>query len=129
MWSDNSKDWKDTCIEEKEIKPIFRAIYIGGDFVIAQQPNGKYCRFSSVIDTFTHINMAAEDYIFNITGTVKNKEDGIDTLKNHLYHFTEVINSFIPNNMSTERFNELVAECSKEDGEYYEVRYVSGSFV
>ena len=97
--------------------------------MIAQQPNGKYCRFSSVIDTLTHINMTAEDYIFNITGTVKNREDGVDTLTNHLYQFSEVVDSFVPNNMSTERFNELVAECSKEDGKYYEVRYTSGHFV
>lgn len=30
---------------------------------IAKQPNGKYCRFSSVVDCPTHINMTFEDYV------------------------------------------------------------------
>ena len=30
---------------------------------IAKQPNGLYCRFSSVVDTVTHWNMTEEDYI------------------------------------------------------------------
>lgn len=30
---------------------------------IAKQPNGKYCRFSSVVDCPTHINMAFDDYV------------------------------------------------------------------
>lgn len=30
---------------------------------IARQPNGLLCRFSSIVDTVTHINMTEEDYI------------------------------------------------------------------
>ena len=30
---------------------------------IAKQPNGLYCRFSSVVDSVTHWNMTEEDYI------------------------------------------------------------------
>ena len=30
---------------------------------IAQQPNGLYCRFSTIIDTVTHYNMIKDDYI------------------------------------------------------------------
>lgn len=30
---------------------------------IAQQPNGLYCRFSTIVDTVTHYNMTKDDYI------------------------------------------------------------------
>jgi hypothetical protein len=30
---------------------------------IVQQPNGRYCRFSTVVDCPTHINMTKEDYV------------------------------------------------------------------
>lgn len=29
--------------------------------MICKQPNGLYCRFSSVVDTFTHINMTEQE--------------------------------------------------------------------
>lgn len=30
---------------------------------IAKQPNGLYCRFSTVVDTITHADMTDEEYI------------------------------------------------------------------
>lgn len=30
---------------------------------ISKQPNGKYCRFSTIIDTVTDYNFTAEEYI------------------------------------------------------------------
>ena len=30
---------------------------------VSKQPNGKYCRFSSVVDCPTDINMTFEDYV------------------------------------------------------------------
>ena len=33
---------------------------------ISKQPNGLYCRFSSVVDCPTHWNMTKEDYISSI---------------------------------------------------------------
>ena len=30
---------------------------------IARQPNGLLCRFSTIVDAVTHINMSEEDYI------------------------------------------------------------------
>ena len=30
---------------------------------VAQQPNGLYCRFSSVVDTVTHWNMTFDEYV------------------------------------------------------------------
>jgi len=57
---------------------------------IAQQPNGLYCRFSSVVDCLTHINMTAEDYISNFTGTVKSKEEAEKILEHHVRSFSAV---------------------------------------
>ena len=30
---------------------------------IARQPNGRLCRFSTIVDAVTHINLTEEDYI------------------------------------------------------------------
>ncbi len=30
---------------------------------ISKQPNGKYCRFSTVVDTITNYNMTEKEYI------------------------------------------------------------------
>ncbi|MDU2106341.1 hypothetical protein [Clostridium sp.] len=85
---------------------------------ISRQPNGLYCRFSTIVDCPTHYNMTEEDYINNVTGTVKSKNDGLDTLKNHLRPFKEVIESYRPTNMELEEFTKIVNEMSKnsQDG-------------
>lgn len=75
---------------------------------IAQQPNGLYCRFSTIVDTVTHYNMTRDDYLNNITGTIKNRADAEDTLENYLYPFSEVKNRFRPNNMTQKEFDELI---------------------
>lgn len=59
--------------------------------MIAKQPNGLYCRYSSVVDTITHYNFTEEEYLNNITGTVPNREEGIDVLENYLHPFEEVV--------------------------------------
>lgn len=75
---------------------------------IAKQPNGLYCRFSRVVDCPTHWNMTKEDYLNNVTGTVSDREAGENILNHWLVPFSEVIESFVPNNMTQEAFNELV---------------------
>lgn len=75
---------------------------------IAKQPNGLYCRFSSVIDCPTHWNMTREDYLNNVTGTVRSKNEGEEILQYYLQPFSEVIERFAPNNMTQREFNKLV---------------------
>lgn len=75
---------------------------------IAKQPNGLYCRFSSVVDCPTHWNMTREEYLNNVTGTVPTREDGEDILDNFLLPFSEVIERFVPNNMTQEEFGEII---------------------
>jgi len=57
---------------------------------IALQPNGLYCRFSSVVECLTHINMTAEDYMNNFTGTVNDAEEAEDILNNYVRSFSAV---------------------------------------
>lgn len=80
---------------------------------IAQQPNGLYCRFSTVVDCPTHYNMTREDYLNNATGTVSLRTIGEDIIDNHLRPFSEVIDRFVPNNMSQEEFDDLVKTMSE----------------
>ena len=80
---------------------------------IAKQPNGLYCRFSTVVDCPTDWNMTEEDYLSNITGTVPNRDTGEEVLSYHLRDFSEVLDYFIDNNMTKEEFDKLVIEMSK----------------
>lgn len=80
---------------------------------VSKQPNGLYCRFSSIVDCPTHYNMTAEEYLSNVTGTVKSREEGQDILNNYLKPFSEVIERFIPTNMTQEKFDNLIKIMSK----------------
>ncbi|AGB62759.1 hypothetical protein [Bacillus phage phiAGATE] len=77
---------------------------------IAQQPNGLYCRFSTTVGCPTHHNMTREDYLRNVTGTIRNREDGEDILENYLYPFSIVLDRFQPNNMTQQEFDKVVQE-------------------
>lgn len=80
---------------------------------ISKQPNGLYCRFSTVVDRPTHWNMTEEDYI-EICAE-KAREDARETLKNHLRPFEEVLENFSPVNMTEEEFNNLLKEMGVEN--------------
>ena len=53
---------------------------------ISKQPNGLYCRFSTIVDTITHYNMTESDYIEFCIGRYgeKGRADAEDILKNHI---------------------------------------------
>lgn len=75
---------------------------------IARQPNGKLCRFSTIVDTVTHINMTEEDYIEFCAE--RGREEARYVLKNYIKPFNMVKDSFVPNNNTVEEFNELLKE-------------------
>lgn len=83
---------------------------------IARQPNGLYCRFSSVVDTVTNYNMTVNDYINEVLifkygySEDKAKLEADDIIKNHLRPFSDVVEGFIPNNQNLEEFNLLLEE-------------------
>ena len=73
---------------------------------VTKQPNGLYCRFSTVVDCPTHWNMTEEDYIEMCAE--KAREDARDVLKNYLRPFDWVEEYFYPNNMTKEEFEEIL---------------------
>lgn len=77
------------------------------DFV-SQQPNGRYCLFSTVVDTVTHWDMTAEEYIEMCAEQAR--INARFELKHHLVPFSEVKRCFIPTNDSVEDFNDMLFE-------------------
>lgn len=75
---------------------------------ISKQPNGLYCRFSTVVDCPTHWNMTEEDYIEMCAERAR--EEARDTLKNHLKPFENVIEDFFPANMTEDEFESVLKE-------------------
>ena len=75
---------------------------------ICKQPNGLYCRFSTVVDTITDYNMTAEEYIEMCAERAR--KEARDVLQNHCYSFEWVKEHFIPTNMSRSEFGCIVDE-------------------
>ena len=78
---------------------------------IAKQPNGLYCRFSTVVDCPTDWNMTENDYIELCKERAE--EEAKEVLANYLRPFKMVKDRFIPNNMTNEEFEEFLEEVSK----------------
>lgn len=79
---------------------------------IAKQPNGLYCRFSSVTDCPVQWNMTANDYIEYLKREAV--EDAVTTLMYHLSPFGLVIEEFRTNNMTPNEFIKFLNECGFE---------------
>lgn len=84
---------------------------------IAKQPNGLYCRFSTVVDCPTAWNMTREDYLNNETGTVPSPEEGAEILERYMRPFSEVIERFQPNNMTEKEFRFALIDMFEEEKE------------
>lgn len=85
---------------------------------IARQPNGKYCRFSTVVDTITDLNMTAEDYIRMRVEKAKQEaiSDAKDVLKKYIKPFDYVKKKFRPYNCTIEEFEEYLHKMGDENG-------------
>ena len=81
---------------------------------VVRQPNGLLCRFSTVTDCPTHWNMTDGEYVAMCME--KARDEARDLIKNNLRPFEDVEESFVPNNMKRERFNEIL-EQMKKNGE------------
>lgn len=80
---------------------------------IAKQPNGLFCRFSTIVDTVTNINMTKEDYISLCKrefGEVKGEQEALDILDHYLRPFQDVLDSYTPLNDSVEEFTQRLKE-------------------
>lgn len=78
---------------------------------IVKQPNGKYMRFSTVVDCPTHWNMTEQDYIELCKERAV--KEAKDVLKNYIKPFGWVKDYFVPNNMTEEEFNKILKEVEK----------------
>lgn len=78
---------------------------------IAKQPNGRYIRFSGIVDCPTNWNMTEEDYIKLCEERAR--EEALDILKHHLRPFDEVRKYFTTNNMTRKEFNKILKECKE----------------
>lgn len=78
---------------------------------IAKQPNGLYCRFSTVVDCPTDWNMTEDDYI-ELCAEMAREEARI-TLERQLLPFEMVKEYFVPHNMSESEFEKCLKEMSE----------------
>ena len=85
---------------------------------IARQPNGLYCRFSTVVDTVTHWNMTETDYInfYKERNGTFSEEEARNILKNRLQPFERIKDDFIPANDSIEEFEEMLRSMGDTGG-------------
>lgn len=67
---------------------------------ICRQPNGKLCRFSTVVDTITDYNMTDEEYIEMCADRAR--EEARYTLEHHIKPYSWIDDYFSPHNMTYE---------------------------
>ena len=82
---------------------------------IARQPNGLYCRFSTVVDCPTDWNMTEDDYIELCKKRAE--EEARDILRDYLKPFELVKEYFRPTNMKRAEYYKFLRETEekKED--------------
>lgn len=90
----------------------------------SQQPNGKFCRFSTVVDTVTDWNVLLEQainmsqgYLFGSAKIPQNvlnarKEKFITSLK----PFNRIKEDFVPGNDSVEEFLDMIEDMGDTEG-------------
>lgn len=86
---------------------------------ISKQPNGKYCRFSTVVDTVTDYNMTEEEYIERCAERAR--EEARDVLANRTKPFEWVINYFLPNNDTIEEFVKILKDMGASEEQIAEL--------
>ena len=81
--------------------------------IIAKQPNGLYCRISTIIDAPTYSNMTKQDYIDMCVE--KAKEEAESVLENYCYDFDRAltyINYGDNTNMTNEEYEQFIKYCN-----------------
>lgn len=83
--------------------------------IIAKQPNGLYCRISTIIDAPTHFNMTEQDYIDLCVERAKKEAESV--LENYCYDFDKAltyINYGDDTNMTNEEYEQFIEYCNKK---------------
>lgn len=82
---------------------------------ISKQPNGLYCRFSTVVDCPTDYNMTAEEYIELCAE--KAREEARYVLENRTRPFEWVIEHFSPREMTQKEFDIFLQDVGYKKGD------------
>lgn len=82
-----------------------------GSFIV-KQPNGKYARFSRVVDMVTDYDMTEEEYInLCVEKAIEQaKRDAKYVLRNCIYPFEDIIKYWKPYNQNYEQFIQQLKE-------------------
>ena len=76
--------------------------------LVARQPNGKLCIFSTIIDTFIKWNMTDDEYVEWCAEQAR--EQARSRINNGLEKFNFVISNYSPLTDSIEEFNKILTE-------------------
>lgn len=84
-----------------------------GAFIV-KQPNGLYCRFSTIVDCPTDWNMTEDDYIeLCVERAIEEaRYQAKLTLERRVRPFEELREHFLPMNMTEEEFEECLKNMS-----------------
>lgn len=85
---------------------------------IARQPNGKLCRFSTVMDCVTEYNMTDEEYIELCMERAR--EEAEETIKNYIMPFQMVVARTVTGpgaNMSKKEWQRILREMTESGGQ------------
>lgn len=75
---------------------------------ICRQPNGLYCRFSTVVDTITDYNMTEDEYVEMCAERAR--EEARDVLRNRVRPFGWVKEHYRSTCMKKTEFNRIMTE-------------------
>ena len=87
---------------------------------IARQPNGLFCRHSTIVDCVTDYNMTEEEYIELCAE--KARLEAKEVLEGHLQPFHMVKDYFCPNNMTQEEFERILEEMNRPKEQCHHIR-------
>lgn len=90
----------------------------------SRQPNGLYCRFSTVVDNFTHCNLTEDDLIERLgepdTRYLLSFPVGVDFHSFHLWPFDYIKTRIRPDNDTLENVRKLLRKMGDDDWENFE---------
>lgn len=90
---------------------------------ICKQPNGLYCRYSSIVETMTDINMTFEDYVkvlINRNGYQdwRAREEAKDIFDNYLHNYKEIVQHITLLNETKNSRSKLIKKMEEPNGVY-----------
>lgn len=80
--------------------------------IIAKQPNGLYCRISTIIDAPTHFNMTKQDYIDLCVERAKREAESLLEICYDFDRALSYINYGDNTNMTNEEYKQFIKECN-----------------